>query len=348
MILSQPDRQNKEIETMKTKKWSEMTEEERQAAVALRQEKLDQARQKLEDGVAQLVGSGRWTEYLKFLSHFHRYSFNNLILILLQFPQATLCASFRTWNQLGRHVRKGERGIEILVPILARMPACSESEMRKGEDRTAGAREPEDNADRGRDAPGYKVVGFKIGHTFDVSQTDGAPIPEPINMNLAGDDLGVYAALAAFAKEILHIEVELVQSDNPNWGGACSYDEEGHAKRIVVAGNRSPLFRAQTLAHELGHALLHSDKDYRTHNPRSRIECEAESVAFCILHHFGLDVGEVAFGYLAHWGDGENALAELMECGVRIRDAAHQVIAWIDEQYADAIPLEMLTGVEAE
>ncbi len=184
------------------------------------------------------------------------------------------------------------------------------------------------------------MVGFKIGHTFDVSQTDGAPIPNPINMALSGDDQGVYAALVAFAKETLHIDVELVQSDNPNWGGACSYDEDGHAKRIVVASNRSPLFRAQTLAHELGHALLHSDKDYRAHNPRSRIECEAESVSFCIMHHFGLDVGEVAFGYLAHWGDGENALAELMECGARIRDTAHQVIAWIDEQYVETVPVD--------
>ena len=157
---------------------------------------------------------------------------------------------------------------------------------------------------------------------------------------LAGDYQGVYTALAAFAKEVLHNDVELVESDNPNWGGACSYDQEGRANRIVVAGNRSPLFRAQILAHELAHALLHSDKDYRAHNPRSRIECDDESVSFCIMHHFGLDVGEVAFGYLAHWGDGENAMAELMECGARIRDTAHQVIAWIDEQFAEAASVE--------
>ena len=75
---------------------------------------------------------------------------------------------------------------------------------------------------------------------------------------------------------------------------------------------------------------------------RSRIECEAESVSFCIMHHFGLDVGEVAFGYLAHWGDGENALTELLECGERIRGAAHQVIAWIDEQYAEVVLVDGL------
>jgi hypothetical protein len=322
----------------KPKKWSEMTEEERQAAVALRQEKLDQARQKLEDGVTQLVASGRWTEYLKFLSHFHRYSFNNLILIIFQFPQATLCASYRTWNQLGRHVHKGERGIEILVPVLARVSADPESRNCVEEGRRSEVLGRERGGDRRGTTPlDYKVVGFKIGHTFDVSQTDGAPIPNPINMALSGYDQGVYAALVAFAKETLHIDVELVESDNANWGGACSYDSEGRPVRIVVAGNRSPLFRAQTLAHELAHSLLHSDKDYRAHNPRSRIECEAESVSFCIMHHFGLDVGEVAFGYLAHWGDGENALAELMECGARIRDIAHQVIAWIDEHYADAV-----------
>ena len=107
----------------KSKKWSEMTDEEQQAAVAFRLEKLDQARLKLENGVTQLVASGHWTEYLKFLSYFHRYSFNNLILIIFQFPKASLCASYRTWNALGRHVRKGEKGIEILIPVLARIPA---------------------------------------------------------------------------------------------------------------------------------------------------------------------------------------------------------------------------------
>ena len=150
----------------------------------------------------------------------------------------------------------------------------------------------------------------------------------------------MYAALAAFAKETLHIDVELVESDNPNWGGACSYEKDGRPAKIIIAGNRSPLFRSQTLAHELAHALLHSDKDYRVHNSRSRIECEAESVSFCIMHHFGLDVGEVAFGYLAHWGDGENALVELLECGARIRDAAHQVIAWVDEQYTEIVAVD--------
>ncbi len=324
----------------KPKKWSEMTAEERQAAVALRQVKLDEARLKLENGVTQLVASGRWTEYLKFLSHFHRYSFNNLILIIFQFPQATLCASYRTWKQLGRYVRKGEKGIEILVPVLARITACPDSIKRGEVDKRATVLESGPKEDQNGNTSGYKVVGFKIGHTFDVSQTDGAPIPNPINMALAGDDQGVYAALAAFAKEVLHIDVELVESDNLNWGGACSYDQEGHPVRIMVAGNRSPLFRAQTLAHELAHALLHSDKDYRAHNPRSRIECEAESVSFCIMHHFDLDVGGVAFGYLAHWGDGENALVELMECGLRIRDAAHQIISWIDEQYVEIVAVE--------
>jgi hypothetical protein len=321
------------------KKWSEMTEEERQAAIVLRQEKLDQARLKLENGVTQLVASGRWTAYLKFLSHFHRYSFNNLILIIFQFPEASLCASYRTWKKLGRHVRKGEKGIEILVPVLARVSACPDSRKLNEEDgQVAGPGTETDGDHRDEQSSSYQVVGFKIGHTFDVSQTEGAPIPNPINMALTGDDQGVYAALAAFAMDTLHIEVELVVSDNPNWGGACSYDQEGHPARIVVAEDRSPLFRAQTLAHELAHALLHSDKDYRAHTPRSRIECEAESVAYCILHHFGLEVGEVAFGYLALWGNGENALAELMECGARIRDAAHQVIAWIDEQYVDGNP----------
>jgi hypothetical protein len=328
---------------MDRKKWSEMTEQQRQAAVTLRKERLEQAREKLENGVIELVGSGRWEEYLKFLSHFHRYSFNNLILILLQRPSATQCASYRTWKQLGRQVRKGERGIEILVPVLTRVFVSRKSGPAEEEDDlepelSQGAAPQEDEL-----MPcGYKVVGFKIGHTFDVSQTEGAPLPSLINMALAGDDRGVFAALAGFAKQVLNIDVELVEAHSPTWGGACRYGDEGRAVQILVAGNRSPLFRAQTLAHELGHALLHSDQQYRMQTPRSRIECEAESVSYCIMHHFGLDVGEVAFGYLAHWGDGENTLVELMECGARIRDAAHQVITWIDEQYAGSIPIDGL------
>src|SRR5512137_790169 len=138
----------------KPKKWSEMTNEERQAAVTLRQEKLDQARLKLENGVTQLVASRRWTEYLKFLSHFHRYSFNNLILIIFQFPQATLCASYRTWKKLGRHVRKGEKGIEILVPVLARIPACPETQQYDDEEDGRGAGPgPETDGDQGDEQP---------------------------------------------------------------------------------------------------------------------------------------------------------------------------------------------------
>lgn len=325
------------------KKWSDMTAEERQNAVEARQQRLDEARQKLHSGVLELVASGRWAEYLKFLSRFHQYSFNNLLLILFQFPQATLCASYRTWRTLGRQVRRGEKGIEIIVPLLAPVPGrIDRSQLDSEDDESTSSPVPQREDRENRKETATRLVGFKIGHTFDVSQTEGDPIPNPINMSLAGDDNGVYAALAAFARETLHIEVELVASHNPNWGGACIHDEGGRPARIVLAEDRSPPFRAQTLAHELAHALLHSDQDYRAHTPRSRIECEAESVAFCILHHFGLDVGEVAFGYLAHWGDGENALKELMACGGRIRDAAHQVIAWVDEQYEGAVPLVAL------
>ena len=318
-------------QTSHGKKWADLTEQERQAAMTRRNEKLEEARQRLEQGVTALVRSGRWTDYLKFLSHFHRYSFNNLLLILFQFPGATRCASYRTWSQLGRHVRRGERGIVILVPILTRLTDESESTRSERENEPPEGLDLEPNKDQRETASGYRLVGFKVGHTFDVSQTEGAPLPELVTMNLLGDDQGVYAALAGFAQDVLRIDVEQVESENPHWGGACIYDEASQAKRIVVAGNCSPLFRAQTLAHELGHALLHSDKEYRSHTPRSRIECEAESVAYCILYHFGLEVGEVAFGYLALWGNGADALKELMDCGVRIREAAHQVIAWIEE-----------------
>jgi hypothetical protein len=162
-------------------------------------------------------------------------------------------------------VRKGERGIEILVPILARLTDDPESTSNESENEIPESFGLEPNEGQRETSSGYQLVGFRVGHTFDVSQPEVAPLPELVPMNFMGDDQGVYAALAAFAQDVPHIAVEQVESEDSCWCSACSYGKSGRVKRIVVAGNRSPLLRAQTLAHEPGHALLHSDRESRAH-----------------------------------------------------------------------------------
>jgi len=338
----------------KFKHWADLTPEEQETARQARQDRLELARQKLASGIEKLVASGRWRDYLKFQGKFHRYSFCNTILILLQKPDATLVASYKTWQKLGRQVRKDESGISIFVPILAR--AHTDPGFRKQRDSIgattvlgtkAGASGSLDTTlpdESGTD----QLVGFKIGHVFDVCQTDGAPLPqEPLSL-LQGDDAGLYQALTDFARQVVKVDVTEVGEDvlPPSTNGECLYGQDGKPVHICIKGSNPPRMKTKTLAHELGHALLHAESEYRAASPRSIKELEAESIAFVVLSNFGIDSGDYSFGYLATWGGGEEAIRSIEVCGERIRQAAHQVITWIEElkdtpRQQEGIPVDL-------
>jgi len=338
----------------KFKHWADLTPDEQETARRARQDRLELARQKLASGIEKLVASGRWRDYLKFQGKFHRYSFCNTFLILLQRPDATLVASYKTWQKLGRQVRKDESGISIFVPLLTRAHADSESrkhreaieatdpkEVKTG---NSGSWEPYLPDDHGME----QLVGFKIGHVFDVCQTDGTPVPqEPVSL-LQGDDAGLYQALTDFARQVVKVDVVEVGEDvlPPRTNGECVYSSEGNPEHIHIKGSNPPRMKTKTLAHELGHALLHAESEYRTASPRSIKELEAESIAFVILSNFGIDSGDYSFGYLATWGGGEEALRSIQVSGERIRHAAHQIITWIEElggplQPEEGIPVNL-------
>jgi len=193
-----------------------------------------------------------------------------------------------------------------------------------------------------------KLVGFKIGHVFDVCQTEGAPLPqEPVSL-LQGDDAGLYQALTTFARQVVMVDVVEVGEDvlPPCTNGECVYSSEGKPVHIHIKSSNPPRMKTKTLAHELGHALLHAESEYRTASPRSIKELEAESIAFVILSNFGIDSGDYSFGYLATWGGGEEALRSIQVSGERIRHAAHQIITWIEElggplQPEEGIPVNL-------
>ena len=269
------------------------------------QQKQQEALELLEQGIKDLSERGNWEQYLKVQSRFHRYSFGNVVMILSQFQDATRVAGYRAWQDMGRQVRKGEKAITILAPII-----------RKVEDKTGEETK--------------RLTGFKGSSVFDISQTDGDELPA-IRTALNGDDAGLIQELLGFATS-RNIPVTFKGCLGPN--GISHFSKDGQIA-ISVESQLSRLHQCKTLAHELGHALMHGEKEYRLHNGKSQIELEAESVAFMVLNHFGLDSGHYSFAYVLNWSGGsDEAIAQLKASGQRIQSAAHQVIDWIESQSA--------------
>ena len=261
---------------------------------------------RLERGLAELIESGDWRNYLFSQSKFHRYSFNNVLLILLQKPDASRIAGYQTWRELGRQVKRGERALQILAPLQRKR----ERENEKGESETF-----------------YAVAGFKTVSVFDISQTEGDDLPE-IRSCLLGDDGGLSKHLLAFSNNN-HVPVYFEPSlEGAN--GTCHF-RQGKPVKITVDPLLPRLHQAKTLAHEIAHSLLHGADQYRGHSQKSLIELEAESVAFIVTQHFGLDSSSYSFPYIAGWQKDEpDALENLKTSGHRIQKAASQMIDSIE------------------
>ncbi len=250
----------------------------------------------LTEGIAALTTTQQWERWLRARRAFHRYSFSNGLLILRQFPEASRVAGFQSWRQLGRSVRKGERGIAILAPIAQRPQA------------------EDDDDDE------LSPVAFRIAYVFDVSQTDGEPLPE-IAHRLNGDDpVGASVRLEKVAAE-LGFSVTVTQLPGER-NGDCSHE----LRRIRVSDRLAPAHRVKTLAHELAHAILHGDFE-----DRGLAELEAESVAYIVCQELALDSGAFSFGYLAGWArGGDEATRAITASGQRITAAARQILDRLD------------------
>lgn len=264
--------------------------------------KVKDALQKIEEGVSGLLNSERWMEYLKFQAKFHRYSWANCILIRAQFPEATYVAGIKTWNELGRYVKKGEKGIAILAPCFRK----KEIETEEGEKEE------------------IKVLsGFRIVHVFDISQTEGKPLPQVEIAKILQGETELYSLL----KQICPFKVE--EKDSLN--GANGRFVGGV---VQILTSLPTVQKTKTLIHEWAHGILHGDLTAKFE--RRQIELEAESVAFSVCHVLGLDTSEYSFGYLAGWG-GENAVKMLKESADRIQKATHEILSAIETANQESI-----------
>ena len=293
-------------------------------------EKLKEITDRLEQGIRELFDSKRYKEYLRVMSKFHNYSFNNTLLIAMQKPDASLIAGFNAWkNNFQRNVMKGEKGIKILAPS----PFKIKQEMEKIDPAT---QKPVIGAD-GKPVTEEKEItipAFKVVSVFDVSQTEGKEIPNLAVDMLTGDVERFKDVFAALEKTSpVPIGFEKIE------GGAYGYYHL-EEKRIAIDEGMSELQTLKTAIHEIAHAKLH-DIDLnapvteQADRPDRRTrEVQAESVAYAVCQHYGLDTSDYSFGYVAGWSSGRE-LDELKSSLETIRSAAAEIINSIDGYLKD-------------
>jgi DNA primase len=246
----------------------------------------------LQEGIRELVSGDDWQRTLDAAARFHRYSFGNMMLILRQRPEATRCAGYKTWQALGRQVRRGERGIAIFAP-----------RTRKVEDESTG----EDRV---------VLTGFGLVHVFDQGQTEGPDLPgEPTKLTGQAPP-GIWDALA---REVGAAGYELIRE--PCAGNGMTIPS---VRRVVVRPDLSDAQAVKTLAHELAHVMLHAGECVGS-NPRT--ETEAESTSYIVTKALGMDPDGYSFPYIAGWSGGDPKL--VAETGERVMRCAQSILGAI-------------------
>jgi len=284
-------------------------------------EKLKEITDRLEQGITELFDSERYREYLRVMSKFHNYSFNNTLLIAMQKPDASLVAGFSAWkNNFGRNVIKGQKGIKIIAPS----PYKVKQEMKKIDPHTQQPIIGKDGKpvteEKEITIPAYKVVSV-----FDVSQTEGRELPD-IAVNELTGDVERYRDFFAALEKTSPVPIGFEQIPGSSHGYYHLED-----KRIAIDEGMSEIQTLKTAIHEIAHAKLHDidlnapENEQQPRIDRRTREVEAESVAYTVCQHYGLDTSDYSFGYVAGWSSGRE-LSELKSSLETIRSAAAPII----------------------
>ena len=289
-------------------------------------DKLKEITDRLEQSIMELFDSDRYKEYLRVMSKFHNYSFNNTLLIAMQKPDASLVAGFQSWkNNFKRNVVKGEKGIKILAPS----PFKIKQEMEKIDPAT---QKPVIGAD-GKPVKEEKEItipAFKVVSVFDVSQTEGKELPD-IAVDMLTGDVECFKDVFAALEKTSPVPIGFEKIEG-NSHGYYHLEE----KRIAIDEGMSELQTIKTAIHEIAHAKLHdidpnAPKEEQAGRPDRRTrEVQAESVAYAVCQHYGLDTSDYSFGYVAGWSSGRE-LDELKSSLETIRSTAAEIINSIDE-----------------
>lgn len=287
-------------------------------------QRVQELTDKLEQGLQDLFNSDSYRNYLSTMSKFHNYSFNNTLLIAMQKPDATLVAGYKAWQKnFERHVNKGEKAIRILAPAPYKI-----KEKRDKIDPVTQELLLDKDGNPQKEEVEITIPAFRAVSVFDLSQTDGKPIPELAAHELLSDVEG-YQDMIRAVEAISPVPIELEEIAGESKG---YYDRE--AKRIAVQENMSESQTLKTMIHEVAHSKLHSkevEQDEQMRKDRNTKEVEAESVAYTVCQHFGVDTSDYSFGYIAGWSSGRDT-KELRSSMDTIRRTASELITGIEEQ----------------
>ena len=288
------------------------------------EKQLKEISERLEQGVKEIFTSERYTEYLNTMSKFHNYSFNNTLLITMQKPEATLVAGYQAWQKkFNRHVKRGEKGIQIIAPA----PIREKQEIEKIDPVT---KEPVIGDDGQPETEIVEMVipRFRVTTVFDVSQTEGEPIAELKVPELTGS-VQFYDTFMQALQNISPVPIRMMNVE----GEAKGYYHQTE-KYIAIKEDMSNVQTMKTGVHEVSHALLHDREVMDAEGvlkDQTTKEVEAESIAYIVCNHFGLDTSEYSFTYIASWCESRDmkALKASMDT---IRKTSAEIIGNIEEQ----------------
>jgi antirestriction protein ArdC len=261
----------------------------------MKSEQIKDAVKQATDRLAASLQAGQselLRKYLQAVGRFHRYSWGNVLLIASQKPCATYVAGFHTWHKFGRFVRKGEKGILILAPILRRKSSTTDEEQEM-----------------------ERVCGFRAAYVFDVSQTDGEELPQ-LGV-VQGNPESFLDALLRFAAQhtiAIDYSTDIAPARGVSRGGS-----------ITLLPAQSPAEEFSTLVHEVAHELLHRG-DRRADTSKHVRETEAEAVAFVVCDAIGLDTGSAASDYIQLWKGSAELLSESLS---HVQWAAAQILRFL-------------------
>lgn len=286
--------------------------------------KLDTIMKSLEEGVEKVFTSEQYQMYLQTMAKFHNYSFNNTLLIAMQRPDATLLAGYQTWQKkFHRHVKRGEKGIKIIAPVPVKEKRQVEKIDEETQEIVIGIDGQPETETVERILPRFRVT-----TVFDISQTEGEPLPT-LEVNELVGDVFIYEDFMKGLEEISPVPFQFQEIDS----GAKGYYSNAE-KLVAIQTGMSQAQTMKTAVHETAHAILH-DRDVMEENgitkDRMTKEVESESVAYVVCNHFGLDTSDYSFNYVAGWSS-DKEMPELRSSMDTIRLTSSQLIADITEK----------------
>ena len=289
----------------------------------------------IEQGIKELFESDRYRQYLSTMSRFHKYSLNNVMLIHSQRPDATLVAGFNKWkNQFGRHVKKGERGIQILAPV----PFKKKVDEVKLDPHTKAPMLDKDG-NLVKEEKEVSVPMFKVVSVFDVSQTDGKPLPV-LAHSLSGD-VQQYEVFMEALRRTSPVPIVIAHTDR-NVDGFFDLT----AQQITIQDGMSQVQTICAGVHEIAHSKLHNydkmtelaDDGVTVLAPEEKDryteEVEAESISYAVCQYFGIETADNSFGYIASWSQGKE-LKELRASLETINRTSSELISSIEQHFKE-------------